>query len=159
MHTLPNCENKSMFSLANKAQWIKALKEIDIVFMDSGHFSINGTKISSHHLFIGILYSVSGGGVLPPQQHCLLAEDIFWPAYKSGIFKLFVVWSFMFWFCNFVLEKLIHWKQISPKSSISSKIFKQWLRNILINCQSRNWSDTLTSLMFSSNPVMNFKPG
>lgn len=156
MHALPKCENKSMFSLAIKAQCIKALKEIDTVFTDSGHFSINVTKISSHHLFIGILFSVNGGGLSPPQQYCLLAEDIFWHAYKSGFFKLSVVWSFRFWFCNFFLEKLIHWKQTSLL--ISSKIFKQWLRNILIHSQSRNWSDTLTSLMFSSNPVMNFKP-
>lgn len=45
------------------------------MFTDSGHFSINGTKISSHHLFIGVLFSVRCGGLLPPQQYCLLPED------------------------------------------------------------------------------------
>lgn len=133
-----NVRIKSMFSLAIKAQWIKALKEISTVFTDSGHFSINGTKISSHHLFIGVtifcqLWWSATHNIAFYLKIPVAFRNIFWHAYKSGIFKLLVVWSFRFWFCDFFLEKLIHWKQISLL--IGSKILKQWLRNILIYCQ------------------------
>lgn len=161
MHALLKRENKSMFSLAIEAQWIKALKEISTVLIDSGHFYINGT-ISPVIICSLVYYFLSVVVVCCHHNNTVFYlkisvafRNIFWHTYKSGIFELFVVWSFRFRFCNFFLEKLIHWKQVSLLTG--SKIFKQWLSNILIYCQSRDWSDTLTSLMFPSNPVKNFK--
>lgn len=59
MYTLFSCENRSMCSLAIKAQWMKAPKETGSLLTNPGPFSINGMKSFSLNLFIGVLFSVS----------------------------------------------------------------------------------------------------